>query len=170
MKKEDIKGAVAINHKAGSTTLTKEQLRNTGRAFGGVRFWIGDVLIFPDWDDIETYQNSFVGRDDKEHFFPVVKIGVNTVVREVPIGSFRRHQAGIDEYVEEYAKISDLHRNIVGAQDDFELLQVLAGKTLKVSKLFDARQVAFADGHKIPYNKDDVKTFTTQRWPVFEIL
>lgn len=169
MKKTDIKATAAINAKASLTDLNKDQLHNTGRAYGGIRFWVGDELTFPDWDDIETFQDSFKDKDGKEHTFPVVKIGLNNVVRVVPVGSFRRFSFGIDEFVEKYAAINAFHRNLTLAQDDFELLKLFAGKTVKVKKLFDARMIALdAAKTKIPYNKDDVKTFTTQRWPVWE--
>ena len=171
MKRAEIKDAKAINAKASNVTLTKEQLHNTGRAYGGVRFWIGDVLVFPEWEDIETFSDMFLDRDGKEHSFPVVKIGVNNVVRNIPIGSFRRFYTGIDQFVEEYARINDFHRNLVNAQDDYEIVQLMAGKTFKIENLFDARLVAWSTDHKrIPYNKDDVKTFTTGRWPIFTIV
>lgn len=172
MKKTDIKAAEAINAKANLTNLTKEQLHNTGRVFGGIRFWIGDTVIFPDWADLETYQDVFQDKEGKEHFFPVVKVGLNEVARIIPIGSFRRFAFGIDESVEKYAATDTFHRNLTLAQDDFELLQLFAGKTVKVRQFLDARMIALdkATGKRIPYNKDDVKTFTTQRWPIWEIL
>jgi len=171
MKKTDIKATSAVNAKASYTTLNKEQLHNTGRAFGGIRFWVGDVLVFPDWDEIETFNDVFIDQDKKEHFFPVVKIGLNDTVRCIPIGSFRRFAAGIEEYVEKYARISDFHRNLTLAQDDFELLRLFAGHTVKIERLFDARMIAWTtDRKRVPYNKDDVKTFTTMRWPEFTIV
>ena len=169
MKKTDIKAAEAINAKASLVTLNKDQLHNTGRAFGGIRFWIGDILIFPDWEDLETCSDSFIDADNKEHPFPVVKIGLNNVARYIPVGSFRRFAFGIDEYTERYAQTDDFHRNLVAAQDDFELLKLFAGHTFKVEKFFDARMKAkdSTTGKVIAYNKDDVKTFTTMRWPIF---
>lgn len=171
MKKTDIRSSKAVNEKATYTTLTKEQLHNTGRAFGGIRFWIGDVLVFPDWDELDTQSDIFVDAEKKEHSFPVVKIGLNDTVRFIPIGSFRRFAAGIEEYVEKYAKLSEFHRNLTLAQDDFELLQLFAGHTFEIKEFFDARMIAWTpDRKRVPYNKDDVKTFTTMRWPVFTIV
>lgn len=172
MKKTDIRSTEAINAKASLTTLNRDQLHNTGRAFGGIRFWIGDVLLFPDWDELDTCMDSFTDTEKKDHPFPVVKIGLNDTVRFVPIGSFRRFSFGIDKYVEEYAHIDDFHRNIVAAQDDFELMKLFAGHKIKIEKFFDARMKAKdpSTGKIIAYNKDDVKTFTTMRWPIFTIV
>ena len=169
MKKTDIKATEAINKKASLVTLDKEALHNTGRAFGGIHFWSGDELVFPDWDDLDTCNDSFEDTDGKAHPFPVVKIGLNNVVRYIPIGSLRRFAFGIDDYTEKYAQIDAFHRSIVDAQDDFELLKLFAGNTFKVNSFFDARMKARdkVTGKIVPYNKDDVKTFTTMRWPIF---
>ena len=171
MKKTEIKAQEAINMKANMVNLTLDALRNTGRAFGGIRFRIGDRIVFPDWNDIQVYEDSFVGRDKQEHKFPVVKVLFNDNVRVIPVASFRRETQGIDEYIEKYTSINPFLRTISMTADDFERIQAFAGKAIIVKDLFDGRNVAFdSERRRIPYNKDDVKTFTTSRWPVFEIL
>lgn len=170
MKKSTIKSQEAINMKANLATVSLDVLRNTGRAFGGIRFRIGDTITFPDWEELEMFQDSFVGRDKQEHTFPVIKVGFNDSVRVIPVASFRRETQGIDDYIEKYTAINGFLRSINMATDDYERMHLFAGHTVKVSDLFEARNVAFADGNRIPYNKDDVKTFTTSRWPVFEVI
>lgn len=171
MKKTDIKAKEAINKKANMVDLTKDALRNTGRAFGGIRFRIGDKVVFPDWEDLEVYEDSFVGRDKQEHKFPVVKVAFNDIVRVIPVASFRRETQGVDEYIEKYTNLNPFLRTINMTADDFERMQAFAGKVIIVKDLFDGRNVAFDDERRrIPYNKDDVKTFTTSRWPVFEVV
>lgn len=167
MKKSTIKSQEAINMKANLVTVSLDVLRNTGRAFGGIRFRIGDIITFPDWDDVEMFQDSFVGKDKQEHTFPVIKVGFNESVRVIPVASFRRETQGIDEYIEKYTQLNTFLRDINLATDDFERMKLFAGHTIKVAELFEARNVAFIDGARVPYNKDDVKTFTTSRWPVF---
>ena len=170
MKKNTIKSQEAINMKANLVTVNLDTLRNTGRAFGGIRFRIGDIIVFPDWEEVEMFQDSFTGRDKQEHTFPVVKVGFNDKVRLVPVASFRRETQGVDEYIEKYTAINPFLRAINMAADDYERIRLFAGHTVKVKDLFDARNVAFVDGNRVAYNKDDVKTFTTSRWPVFEII
>ena len=170
MKKSTIKSQEAINMKANLVTISLDALRNTGRIFGGIRFRIGDIITFPDWEDLEMFQDSFIGRDKQEHTFPVVKVGFNENVRMIPIASFRRETQGIDEYIEKYTQLNPFLRAINLAADDFERMKLFAGHTVRVINLFDARNVAFVDGNRVPYNKDDVKTFTTSRWPVFDII
>lgn len=171
MKKTDIKAQEAVNMKANMTSLTLDSLRNTGRAFGGVRFRIGDKIVFPDWNDLEIFQDMFVGRDKEEHTFPVVKVSFNDSIRVIPVASFRRETQGIDEFIEKYTSLNPFLRSISMASDDFDRIKAFAGKVIIVKDLFDGRNVAFdSERRRIPYNKDDVKTFTTSRWPVFEVL
>lgn len=172
MKKSAIKSQEAVNMKAGMVSISVDALRNTGRAFGGVKFRIGDEIVFPDWDDIDVFEDSFTSKDGKTRTFPVVKVAMNNIVRVVPVGSFRRETSGIDEYQERYYGMNPFLRSLEAAADDFDRIRMFAGHTVKVRELFEGRCIAFDKDTKdrIPYNKDDVKTFTTARWPVFEIV
>lgn len=170
MKKEDIKGMTPLGLVEGMRLLTDlAKLRKTGTG-GALKFHIGDTITIPDMDQIQVYTTSFTTPDGKEREYEVVKVGFNDRVKLIPIGSFRRDRNGIDEIADAYTRKSALCRDLNLAVDDFERLSIIAGHTIVVKDIFDGRSYKYANNSRVPYNKDDINTFTTGAWPVFEFV
>lgn len=169
MKKEDVKNAKAFGMTAGMVKVDIARLHQTGTGTG-IRFRIGDVIEFPDQEDLEIYSTTFTSKDNKEHEYELIKVAFNNRVRLIPVASFRRDRNGVDSSIEEYGKKSDLCRDLQIAIDDYERISILAGKTIKVVEMFSGRNRRFDNGKVVDYNADDVKTFNTASWPVFELV
>lgn len=167
MKKSDIKGTTPLGLVEGMVECDIQKLRKTGLGTG-LKFHVGDVIEFPDLEDIQIYSTTFLTKDKEERTYELIKVAFNGRVRLIPVASFRRDKNGVDEIADEYSRKSDLCRDLQMANDDFERISVLAGKTISVREVFPGRNYKY-DGGRIPYNKDDVNTFTTSSWPVFVI-
>lgn len=166
MKKEDIKSAQPLGLTEGMVLCDTARLRKTGLG-SGIKFHVGDVITFPDLADLQIYSTTFTSRDGKEREYELVKVAFNDRVKLIPVASFRRDKNGIDTYADEYSRRSDLCRDLQMANDDYERISILAGHTIRVKEVFDARNYKYENGQRVPYNKDDVHTFTTSSWPVF---
>ena len=169
MKKEDIKNGKAIGMTEGMVKVDIARLHQTGTG-AGIRFRIGDVIQFLDLEDVDIFSTTFKSKDGKEHEYELIKVAFNNRVRLIPVASFRRDRNGVDSSAEEYGKKNDLCRDLQIANDDYERISILAGKTIKVKEIYTGRNYRYDDGKRIDYNADDVKTFNTAAWPVFEII
>lgn len=166
MKKSDIKGTAPLGLVDGMTECPIEKLRKTGLG-NGLKFHVGDVIEFPDLEDIQIYTTSFKTKDNVEREYELIKVGFCGRVRLIPVASFRRDRDGVEEVADEYSRKSQLCRDLQMSNDDFERISILAGKTVIVKEIFPGRNHQYADGSRVPYNKDDIKTFTSRSWPVF---
>lgn len=169
MKKEDIKATKPMGLTEGMTLVDVNRLRQTGNG-GGIRFRLGDVIQFPDFKDLELYATTFKGKDGKEHEYELVKVAFNNKVRLIPVASFRRDRNGVDASAQEYAAKSDLCRDLQICNDDFERFTILCGHTIKVKDVYTGRNYRYEDNARVDYNANDVKTFNTAVWPVFEFI
>lgn len=169
MKKEEIKATRPFGLTDGMVPVDSARLRQTGTG-GGIRFRMGDIVQFPDFQDLEIYSTTFKGRDGKEHEYELVKVAFNNKVRLIPVASFRRDKNGVDASAQEYSSKSDICRDLQMCNDDFERMTLLCGHTIKVKDIFTGRNYKYEDNKRIDYNADDVKTFTTAAWPIFEIV
>ena len=170
MKKEDIKSAKPLGLTEGMVVCEVAKLRKTGTGVG-IKFHVGDKIQFPPIEDLEVYSTSFTGRDGKEREYELVKVAFNEKVRLIPVASFRRDRNGVDEVADEYSRQSELCRDLQMANDDFERISMLAGHTVIVKNIFGTgRNYKYVEGTRVPYNKDDVNTFTTAAWPIFEFV
>lgn len=167
MKKSDIKGATPYGLTDGMEVCPIEKLRKTGLG-NGLKFHVGDTIEFPDLDDIQIYTTSFVTKSKEEREYELVKVCFCGRVRLIPIASFRRDRDGIEEVADEYSRKTSLCRDLQMANDDYERISILAGKTIVVRENFPGRNHQYADGARVAYNKDDINTFITRNWPVFE--
>lgn len=167
MKKSEIKGIAPLGLVDGMVKCDLAKLRKTGTG-NGLKFHVGDIILFPDLEELEIYSTSFTGKDGNDHEYELIKVAFNNRVKLIPIASFRRDRNGIDEIADEYSRKSDLCRDLQMANDDYERISILAGKTVIVKEVFPGRNYKY-DGGRVPYNKDDVNTFTTSTWPVFVI-
>lgn len=170
MKKDDIKGIEAVNMKSTLTPVSSEQLKSSGKPFGGINFWVNDTITFPNWENVEIFMDSFEDRNKVTRQFPVIKVALNGKVRVIPVGSFRRHMSGVQESIEAYGSTDSFHRDIVLAQSDWELMQIFAGKTVRVRDKFDAKTIKFEGNNRVAYNRDNASTYNTAKWPLFEVI
>lgn len=171
MKKSDLRSARAVNAKETLKKIeNKEALRSTGRVYGGLRFVEGNVITFDDWEYIETWTDSYTRKDGTVAEFPVVKVALGEVVRNIPISSFRRHLIGQEDSLAAYKALNPFLAALGTAQDDYELMHTCAGKVLKVVGFFSARTKAWNDARTnvLPYKADDPSTYDTDMWPIFE--
>lgn len=166
MKKSDIKGTTPLGLVEGMVQCDIAKLRKTGTG-NGLKFHIGDVIEFPDLEDIQIYSTSFTTKSGDERTYELVKVAFNGRVRLIPVASFRRDRNGIDEIADKYSRESDLCRDLQMANDDYERISVLAGRKIYVKDVFPGRNYKYDGGTRMPYNKDDTNTFTTSSWPVF---
>lgn len=166
MKKSDIKGTAPLGLVEGMVECDLQKLRKTGLGTG-LKFHIGDVILFPDLEELQIYSTSFTTRSGEQRDYELVKVAFNGRVRLIPVASFRRDKNGVDEIADEYSRKSDLCRDLQMANDDYERICILAGKTVTVREVFPGRNYKYGDDGRIPYNKDDTSTFTTSSWPVF---
>ena len=169
MKKEQIVATKPIGLTEGMVQVDSSRLRQTGTG-SGIRFHLGDLIQFPDFKDLELYANTFKGKDGKEHEYELVKVGFNNKVRLIPVASFRRDRNGVDASAQDYSSKSELCRDLQMCNDDFERFTILAGHTIRVKEIYTGRNYRYVDNARVDYNADDVKTFTTSAWPIFEFM
>ena len=165
MKKEDIVSAKPLGLSEGMTRCDASKLRKTGTG-GGIKFHEGDVIDFPNFEQLEIYTTSFTSKSGEQHDYELIKVSFNDRVRLIPVASYRRDKNGVEEVADEYSRESDLVRDL---QLCYERISILAGRSVKVKKLFDkGRTYKYDDSRqRIPYNKDDTSTFETKAWPIF---
>lgn len=168
MKFDYIFNQEAINMTQNMVLVDMNRLHETG-INNAIQFMTGDVLEIPDTEHIQIYHTSFINKKKEEMEYDVIKVGFNGKVRVIPVASFRRDRNGIDEFRDTYATKSAICRDLRLANDDYARITAIAGKKLKVREMFDAREKRFGEDDRIiPYNKDDIKTFNTKRWPIFD--
>ena len=166
MKKSEIKGTQPLGLVEGMVQCDLAKLRKTGTG-NGLKFHIGDVIEFPDLEDIQIYSTSFTAKDGQQRDYELIKVAFNGRVRLIPVASFRRDRNGVDDVADAYSRESELCRDLQMANDDYERISILAGKTVMVKHVFSGRNYKYDGGNRVPYNKDDTSTFTTSAWPVF---
>ena len=163
MKKGDIKAIKAVNAAAGMKKVDVSELHNTGRMIG-FKFYTNDIIVIPDMDDLEVVKDSFKNAAGNIVEYPLIKIAINDVVKYIPASAFRRDSQGLDEYKEQYRKISPICQKMSTGTEDFERVSILVGKTWKVKNLFPAKSRKFG----VAYNPEDPKTYVDDSWPIFE--
>lgn len=169
MKSSEIKAQQPIGMTEGMVLCDIAKLRTTGLG-SGIKFHIGDVITIPELQDIQVYSRSFTSkRDNKVYDYEVIKVAFNDRVRTISVASFRRDKNGVDEIADEYSRKSAICRELQMANDDYERVATLAGKTVKVVDVFPGRNYKFDSNGRVPYNKDNVDSYTTSSWPVFEV-
>ena len=168
MKKEDIKGATPLGLTDGMVVVEAAELRKTGLG-SGTKFHAGDIIVFPSMEDLQVYSTTFTDKGGNQRKYELVKVGFNDRVKVIPVASFRRDKNGVDDFADEYSRMSPLCRDLQVANDDYERISILAGHTVRVESLFPGRNYKFGDG-RLPYNKDDTTTFSTSSWPVFVLV
>ena len=167
MKSSDIKGQTPIGMVEGMVQCDIAKLRKTGVG-SGIKFHIGDVIDIPDLQDIQIYTTTFTSKkDNKEREYELIKVGFNGKVKLIPVASFRRDKNGVDDVADEYSRQSDVCRELQMANDDYERVAILAGKSVKVTNVFPGRNYKFDENGRIPYNKDNVDSYSTSSWPIF---
>ena len=170
MKSSEIKGQTPLGLVEGMVVCDLAKLRKTGVG-SGVKFHIGDIIEIPVLEDIQVYTTSFTSKKDKvEREYELIKVAFNGRVKLIPVASFRRDKNGVDEVADEYSQRSEICRELQMANDDYERIALLAGKTIKVTDVFPGRNYKFGDDGRIPYNKDNVDSYSTSSWPVFIVL
>lgn len=168
MKSSEIKAQQPLGLVEGMVVCDLAKLRKTGVG-SGVKFHVGDVIEIPVMEDIQIYSTRFTSKKDGiEREYELIKVGFNGRVKLIPVASFRRDKNGVDEVADEYSRRSDICRELQMANDDYERVAILAGKTIKVVDVFPGRNYKFDEG-RVPYNKDNVDSYTTSSWPVFEL-
>ena len=168
MKSSEIKGQTPIGLVEGMVVCELAKLRKTGVG-SGVKFHVGDVIEIPVMEDIQIYSTTFTSKKDGvEREYELIKVAFNDRVKLNPVASFRRDKNGVEEIADEYSRKSNICRELQMANDDYERVAILSGKTIEVVDIFPGRNYKFNDG-RVPYNKDDVDSYTTSSWPVFEL-
>lgn len=136
-------------------------LKTSGELNYGISFSEGDVILFPaGWDEVSSRVSEM--KNGNKAYYALV--GFNDEQKYIPIGSFRRRP--VDH--EEVLATATVNKEIIALDHDYDRLEHLFGKSLRVKEVVDGKFPIFKDGSLLFV--DGVQQFKTQKLPVFEYV
>lgn len=165
MKKSDIKDLKPINMSEGIKYVSIEKLHESGKTVG-FKFTEGDEVIIPDMDEIQIAPDSFKNKAGEVVTYLKIKVGLNDICKLIPVAAFRQNKDAVEQFDADYCSQCEIARLLRTATDDFERMQILAGKTLKVVNLFHGRNKKYG----IAYDPEDRTSYSVLDWPIFKVV
>lgn len=162
MKTNELKTATAVNAIANATSFKSiDELKETGKSFGGINFIVGDVITLPSEFCDECFQKSTYN----DRPVPYMKIGINGKPTWVPVRIFGRPMA--EEWREVY-KNHKLNYELMEAGDDCERVTLLMSLgEIKVTQTIPVDTTVFMGG-KVAYNNNGQPMLRKRQFAIFE--
>lgn len=164
MKTENLKAVAAVNKISNAVSIKNiDELKNTGKAYGGFNFIVGDVITFPEEFCEECFAKTVFNNRD----VPYIKVFVNETPIWVTVKSFARDM--VDNWREVY-KDHKINYDLKNVNDDSERVALLMQlHQIKVTATVQARSVAFHD-NKIKYDENGQACTRLRTYSIFSKL